>query len=221
MEAVNAVVGKIVEQITEHLLRSVGRQIGYLVHSKENIEKLVGEIEKLGDDGTTVQGKVDRARQNGEIIEDDVWKWLTRVHGLKLEVGGFLEDKTVIVDKRCFKGCCPDVRSRYWLGKEAQKKMMLLAKLKEEGQFDRVGHDAPPPEIGFTSATVYDHFESRASLFKEIWGALEDDTINIIGISGMGGVGKTTMVTEIGQQAKKDMLFDEVVQQAVCVICCN
>uniref|UniRef100_A0A5B7A010 Uncharacterized protein n=1 Tax=Davidia involucrata TaxID=16924 RepID=A0A5B7A010_DAVIN len=205
------ILGKIVVEITKPVVKPVGRQIGYLVHSKENIEKLEDEFEKLGDDSTRVQGRVDRGRQNGEIIENDIWKWLMRVHGVKAEVGEFLEDETVNVDKRCFKGCCPDVRSRYRLGKEAKKKMMLLVRLKQEGEFDTVGHCAPPPEIGFTSGTDYDHFESRASVFKEIMEAMVDDAINTIGISGMGGVGKTTMVEEIGKQVQKDLLFDEVV----------
>ncbi|KAL9403450.1 hypothetical protein Peur_000422 [Populus x canadensis] len=40
--------------------------------------------------------------------------------------------------------------------------------------------------------------------------ALEDDNVNMIGLYGMGGVGKTTLVKEVGRRAKESQLFDEV-----------
>ncbi|XP_028058450.1 disease resistance protein At4g27190-like [Camellia sinensis] len=44
---------------------------------------------------------------------------------------------------------------------------------------------------------------------------LSDDNINFIGIYGIGGVAKTTLVKEFGKQAKSDKLFDEVVMDVV------
>ncbi|KAK8271594.1 hypothetical protein V6Z11_D11G270800 [Gossypium hirsutum] len=45
--------------------------------------------------------------------------------------------------------------------------------------------------------------------------ALEDDNVNVIGVYGMGGVGKTTLVREAARQVKEKKLFDEVVFVAV------
>ncbi|XP_028056800.1 probable disease resistance protein At1g61300 [Camellia sinensis] len=45
--------------------------------------------------------------------------------------------------------------------------------------------------------------------------ALSDDNINFIGIHGSGGVGKTTLVKEIGKQAKSDKVFDDVMMAIV------
>ncbi|OMO87989.1 hypothetical protein CCACVL1_08614 [Corchorus capsularis] len=45
----------------------------------------------------------------------------------------------------------------------------------------------------------------------QIMEALKDDGVNIIGLWGMGGVGKTTLVKEVGRQAKESKLFAEVV----------
>ncbi|BFG19551.1 hypothetical protein CerSpe_058250 [Prunus speciosa] len=39
----------------------------------------------------------------------------------------------------------------------------------------------------------------------------KDDKVTVIGVYGMGGVGKTTMVKQVGAQARKDGLFDNVI----------
>ncbi|KAJ6314012.1 hypothetical protein OIU78_017630 [Salix suchowensis] len=45
--------------------------------------------------------------------------------------------------------------------------------------------------------------------------ALKDDNVNMIGLYGMGGVGKTTLVKEIGRRAKESQLFDVVLLATV------
>ncbi|KAE8692577.1 hypothetical protein F3Y22_tig00110831pilonHSYRG00009 [Hibiscus syriacus] len=45
--------------------------------------------------------------------------------------------------------------------------------------------------------------------------ALDDDTVSIIGVYGMGGVGKTTLVKEASKRAMEKQLFNEVVFIAV------
>jgi putative protein kinase ArgK-like GTPase of G3E family len=45
--------------------------------------------------------------------------------------------------------------------------------------------------------------------------ALKDDKVNMIGLCGMGGVGKTTLVKEVGRRAKELQLFPEVLMATV------
>ncbi|XP_028060474.1 disease resistance protein At4g27190-like [Camellia sinensis] len=56
--------------------------------------------------------------------------------------------------------------------------------------------------------------QSRKSVFENIMAALQDSNVKMIGVYGTGGVGKTTMVEEIGKQVK-NVLFDEVVVAVV------
>lgn len=54
-------------------------------------------------------------------------------------------------------------------------------------------------------------FESRNnSIIIDVMHALTDDQINPVVICGMGGIGKTTLVEEVGKRANADGLFDEV-----------
>ncbi|KAL6146780.1 hypothetical protein ACLB2K_057457 [Fragaria x ananassa] len=53
-------------------------------------------------------------------------------------------------------------------------------------------------------------FESRISIIRDVMDALTDDESNPIVIWGMGGIGKTTLVMEIGAKAGEVDLFDEI-----------
>ncbi|KAL7193370.1 hypothetical protein ACSBR2_025059 [Camellia fascicularis] len=62
----------------------------------------------------------------------------------------------------------------------------------------------------FISARGFTGFESRRLIMNEVMEALIDDSINMIGICGMGGVGKTTLVKEVAKKAEENKLFNEV-----------
>lgn len=57
----------------------------------------------------------------------------------------------------------------------------------------------------------YEAFESRASTFKGIMGALREDNINLVSVMGTRGVGKTTLVKHVAQHAKLQNLFTQQV----------
>lgn len=57
----------------------------------------------------------------------------------------------------------------------------------------------------------YEVFESRKSTLNDVLNALNNPNVNMIGVYGMAGVGKTMLVKEVARLAKKGKLFDEVV----------
>ncbi|CAL5398266.1 unnamed protein product [Camellia sinensis] len=114
-------------------------------------------------------------------------------------------------NKGCLNGWCPNLKSRYSLSRKATKKTQVVEKLSGEGNFPRVSYPEPPVGMASTGTRGFKHFESRRSIMKGLMKALEDDSINMIGICGMGGVGKTTMVKEVEKRAKEGNMFNEVV----------
>ncbi|TXG71329.1 hypothetical protein EZV62_006264 [Acer yangbiense] len=52
-------------------------------------------------------------------------------------------------------------------------------------------------------------------VFEKIMKALADEDVNLIGVYGMGGVGKTTLVKRVAAQVLQDKLFDRVVMAEV------
>ncbi|XP_062002377.1 disease resistance protein RPV1-like [Rosa rugosa] len=76
-----------------------------------------------------------------------------------------------------------------------------------------VRHDVRP--ISIMSSSNFEAFESTRKAMNELMEALEDDEVAAIGVYGMGGVGKTTMVKHVGAQAQKMGLFDRVIMAVV------
>ncbi|KAA8517325.1 hypothetical protein F0562_017626 [Nyssa sinensis] len=204
----------ILGKIAEYLVEPIGRQFGYLLCYNSNIENFKSEVDKLENMRVGVELRVVAGRSNSEIVGPDVEAWLTRVNEMSREAEQVVQAKPE-VEKGCFNGWCPAVKSRYSLSRKAKKNTELVVKLQADGNFDMVSYPPPPVGMPSTSTGGFKGLESRISTTEEVLKALKDDEINMIGICGMGGVGKTTMVKEVAEKAKAESLFDEIVMAVV------
>ncbi|GAY67441.1 hypothetical protein CUMW_256510, partial [Citrus unshiu] len=82
--------------------------------------------------------------------------------------------------KSCFNGWCPNWGCRYWMDKEL------------------------PIPRHFMS------FGTTESACNQIIEALKGDNTKIVGLYGIGGVGKTTLANFVGNQLREENVFDEV-----------
>ncbi|XP_040948199.1 probable disease resistance protein At4g27220 isoform X2 [Gossypium hirsutum] len=122
-------------------------------------------------------------------------------------------DEEIQLNKRCL-NWCPNWSWRYQLSKKAMKKIQDISELLDKfGQLGPVGYPASTalPTIDFLCSKEFVFSKSSETAFYQIIEALKDDNINMIGLWGMGGVGKTTLAREVGSQAQKLNLFDKVV----------
>eukprot|EP00261_Vitis_vinifera_P039379 XP_019080622.1 PREDICTED: disease resistance protein At4g27190 isoform X1 [Vitis vinifera] len=204
------IVVSVAAKVSEYLVGPVVRQLGYLFNYRTNIEDLSQKVEKLRGARARLQHSVDEAIRNGHKIEDDVCKWMTRADGFIQKDCKFLEDEEA--RKSCFNGLCPNLKSRYQLSREARKKAGVAVEIHEAGQFERASYRAPLQEIRSAPSEA---LESRMLTLNEVMKALRDAKINKIGVWGLGGVGKTTLVKQVAEQAAQEKLFDKVVTAAV------
>ncbi|KAL6204034.1 hypothetical protein ACLB2K_021304 [Fragaria x ananassa] len=65
------------------------------------------------------------------------------------------------------------------------------------------------------SAGDFEEFRATRKAREQVTKALKNDKVNVIGVYGKGGVGKTTMVKHASAQAQKDRLFNHVVEVSV------
>ncbi|KAK9950573.1 hypothetical protein M0R45_006057 [Rubus argutus] len=202
------VVGKIVAYIVE----PVGSQVGYLIYYNRNLKKLWSELRDLDAARESVERKIVEEERKGRTVETTVTNWLTDVNEITGKAKEFLKDEHQVKIK-CLHGFCPNLMVRRHLSKKSTKLVQDVAELYGKKEFSNIAYDNfQKDEVCEISCKDYEDYDSRTSVLKKIMDELRNSSPNIIGVYGIGGVGKTTLVKKVYIQSKRDEnLFDEVV----------
>ena len=206
-----SVVGEVAAKVTGCLLDPITRQFGYLFNYRRNITDLNQKFQSLHLEKERLQIDVDAANRQGYEIYSHVREWLTYAEGIIQNRDDFNED-----EKKASKSCFY-FKSRHGLSKRAKRDAVeIAAKINEARDFgDRVFYRPHPtsvvPFISSSSFKDYEALESRESTFNQIMEALRNEEMRMIGVWGMGGVGKTTLVKQVAKQAEEQKLFHKVI----------
>ncbi|XP_031254519.1 probable disease resistance protein At4g27220 [Pistacia vera] len=180
---------KVVEEATLDIYGLLKQQISYVLKYQNYINGLKNQVQEIRDKKEMVQRPFTEGVAKSIIEDED-----------KAYKGG------------CFKlGSCPNLIQRYRLGKKAMKAKMDGTDLCGKGDFNSVSYRPALQRTKSMYVRGFEAFDSRMQVLQEIMDTLKDANVNMIGVYGMGGVGKTTLVRKVAWQAKENKLFDEVV----------
>jgi len=200
----------IVSATTESALKILGhlvkRHWGYIFNYKSKFEKLKSYVEYLEDNRERLQHDVDKALENAKEIENDVQRCLKLMDEKIKEYRSYINDECH-EKKICSTGFLPNnFHLRYQLGRKATK---MVEEIIEDGlwkkKFDKVSYqEYPSPDYAFSNSG-YVSFASRTRTLETIMKALENSTVDMVGVYGHSGMGKTFLVKEIAKKAREKL----------------
>ncbi|KAM5553551.1 hypothetical protein ABKV19_025662, partial [Rosa sericea] len=211
MEFLVAIGTEIVGKIVEFTVAPVIRQVGYVIYYNKNLKKLESQVDDLGDARESMKRAVKTEERKGREIKAGVQNWLTKVDEMTQEADDFLKDEQH-AETRCLHGFCPNLKLRHHRSRKSTKLVQEVAELCGKKDSGDIAYDVKAEEMCSIPAKDYQAFDSRNSVAKEIMNELRQSNTDMIGVYGIGGVGKTTLAKEVYRQATEDKtLFDDVV----------
>ncbi|XP_018715066.2 disease resistance protein At4g27190 [Eucalyptus grandis] len=221
----------------------IKRQFGYVMSSKSYARDLQKQVGKLAYEAERVHNAVEVARSNLRNVYSQVMEWQACAEkSLKdaQDLLGVIEKAS----KTCCYGTIPDPSSRYQFSRKAKEKIEIIRQLAREGsEFKDISFSDPAPGnvvaptlaggagkdvVQLTAAMASTSsasmliklkddgvFESRASMIRKIMDALADNCYSVVGVHGMGGVGKSTLLVDAERCIREEKSFDLVAKADV------
>ncbi|OVA11374.1 NB-ARC [Macleaya cordata] len=192
----------------------------YLCKLKENLIFLRTSLDRLKNRRDDVKRRIDDAESNPtEPMKHThvVDGWLQRVEALEHEVDEILQEATQQINAGsngligcCFCNCSKNCWSSYKFGKLVVKKLKFIEEISSGGDFNVVVERSQPATIKEMS---HNQVVGMAPMLDEIWRLVtKEDQVKIIGLYGMGGVGKITLLKKLNNEfLKRSHEFDLVV----------
>ncbi|KAI9197859.1 hypothetical protein LWI28_005688 [Acer negundo] len=165
---------------------------------QKNLKRILDELQRQKD-GIELRLKAECVF--GKLTKPEVNDWLKNVEKI-IDEAKNIEDKFKKV--KCF--------SRVLRAELVDKKIQEVKEYYKDGtSFTSLVIDAPPP-VGITLPATRLAGETTAKKnMEEIWGHLMGNDIKKIGVCGMGGAGKTTIVTHLNNKLIEENKFDHVI----------
>ncbi|KAF2538004.1 hypothetical protein F2Q68_00019732 [Brassica cretica] len=182
---------------------------GYIRNLGDNLTDLRRQMEDLKATEDEVKNKVEREKRLHLQRRPAVGLWLTRVEDVRTRFNNLDSTSVAELENLCLCNLCSkNLCLSYKYGKMVFLLSEEVKNLKLEGNFEEVTVPAlrSVVEVRSTRPTI-----GQEEMLKTAWDRLMENGVGIMGLHGMGGVGKTTLLKKIHNRfAEIDGRFDVV-----------
>ncbi|KAF7145754.1 hypothetical protein RHSIM_Rhsim04G0238000 [Rhododendron simsii] len=203
-------------EIGKCLWAPIARRINYARNLSKNWQALCEKASKLGNKRNDIVVKIDRMNmQKTPTKECDAWKTKVvemenKIETIKQEFN--FEKQEFNVEKKCVRRLCPDIFARIELGKRVVNMINDIDGLLETSMFEREFLvDLPPAIVEKMPDPDSTLSMSADNTLKMVLDKIRDESTPKIGIWGMGGVGKTTVLQLLNNTPEIATMFDYVI----------
>ena len=161
---------------------------------RENLECLREEMELLNLRSEDVKTRVELGKQQQMTPRREVEGWLQDVGEEESEVAAILQEGDGALEKECLGRYC-NIRSSYKLGKRVSRKIRRVRELSSRGGDFEVVADMMPRAV--VDELPLGRTVGLDSLYEKVCSCLAEDEVGIVGLCGLRGVGKTTLMKKI------------------------
>ncbi|CAA0312003.1 unnamed protein product [Arabidopsis thaliana] len=183
---------------------------GYTHNLKKNLVTLETTMEELKAKWDDLERKLKREEDRGLHRLSEFQVWLNRVAKVEEKFNTLVSNKDVEIQRLCLCGFCSKrLLSSYRYGKNVFLTLSEVEKLKSK-DIKEIAAEPLTPEL--EERRLQPMIVGQETMVEKAWKYLMEDGVGIMGMYGMGGVGKTTLLSQIHNKFSNDRRgFDLVI----------
>lgn len=176
----------------------------YILELEDHLGALQEVAPRLEAVKVDLQNQLEMAYLKGLRAEEKFKVWISEVETIQPKVSKLLEDRTAEIERLSMCGyCSTNLFLTYRYGKDVSETLDKVKDTMSSKPSGEVASMGPPPGIEerATQRTV-----GLEKMLEATWSRLMEKEVGILGLYGMGGIGKTTLLKKINEKLldKKD-----------------